>query len=383
MMAAPVSHGPLKALVVCDGKGPSATQMISFEQPFRNARDEAEIVFEGHHDDAAEIQARFASHDPAVLVLSRYTSPLGLEWVRLARDRGIPIIFHLDDDLLAVPESLGAAKFKAYNSPERIQALRQNIEASDLFYLSTPQLKARYEEHGIATPMIAGDIYCSVEPSDIGALAGPATMPVIGYMGTGGHSADLGLVLPAICSLMDQLPSLNFELFGTIKMPGELERFGERVRHLPPIADYANFIPHMRSLGWWAGLAPLEDNAFNRCKADTKWVEYSLAGMAVVASDIVVYHRACAEGAGLLAGDTESWRNAMLKLLVEPQTRSSIISTAQRKLSDRYTTAQLRRQVLDIFGQAFDLRRPGAAIKSLPAPIPSPPSRDGSPRSAH
>jgi hypothetical protein len=353
------SREPLRVVVVCDGKGPTATQKISFGQPFASENGDAHVrvIFQQHHDDRADIHSAFAHHQPNLIVLSRYTSPRGSDWIDLARGADIPVIFHIDDDLLAVPASLGPTKFKAYNSPERTKALRENIENSDLFYVSTAELKRRFEEHGIGVPIVAGGIYCSVQPGEIGALVPPATGPVIGYMGTGGHSADLVMVLPAVCDVMDQVPSLNFEVFGTIGMPGELERFGRRARHVAPVADYADFIPFLRSLGWWVGLAPLEDNAFNRCKADTKWVEYSLAGMAVLASDLPVYERACGEGAGVLADGHEAWRDSLLKLLHDAALRRSVVDTAQEKLRRSCTHNKLREQVMKVFERAFDLHR--------------------------
>lgn len=359
---------PLKLLIVCDGKAPSATQQISFDQPFsgEDGEREARIHFEPHHDQANEITAAFERLRPDVLILSRYTSPLGLDWIAQARAADVPVIYHIDDDLLAVPESLGPAKFKAYNSPQRVKALRDNIERSDLFYVSTVALKARFAEHGIATPTVAGDLYCSVARADIGALLAPAIGPVVGYMGTGGHSADLAMILPAICAAMDQSPSLNFELFGTIKMPIELERFGRRVRHLAPVSEYADFISHLRSLGWWVGLAPLEDNSFNRCKADTKWVEYSLAGMAVVASDLPVYQRACANAAGVLSRSVDDWRNALLSLIHRPELRQQTIAAAQAKLADEYTPERLRRQVIDVIGRAQAINRNHQRNKPTP-----------------
>lgn len=343
------------ALVVCDGKtGPTATQMISFGQPFANAAEAPfEIAFEKALTDVAEVERSFGTHAPDLLVLSRCTSSLGRDWIRLARAADIPVIFHIDDDLLAVPASLGASKFKAYNSPERLQALRDNIEGSDLLYVSTSELARRFGEHGVRAPIVAGDVYCAVAESEIGALIGPATGPVIGYMGTAGHSADLAMVMPAVCEVMETNPELQFEVFGTIKMPAELERFGRRARHIPPVANYADFLPFLRSLGWWIGLAPLEDNSFNRCKADTKWVEYSLAGMAVVASDLPVYESACAGGTGILAGDLSEWSAAVDHLLKNPAVRSEMITAAHLKLRETYSHDQLRRQVLQVFEQAF------------------------------
>lgn len=342
------------ALVVCDGKqGPTATQMISFGQPFAEPADAPyRILFERTYATEFEVATSFAKHWPDLLVLSRCTSSLGAEWIRLARDSGIPVIFHIDDDLLAVPESLGPSKFKAYNSPERLQALRNNIDASDLLYVSTAGLAKRFEQHAVRAPIVAGEVYCSVAADGIGALIEPATAPVIGYMGTAGHSADLAMILPAICQVMDAIPSLQFEVFGTIKMPAELDRFGSRARHIPPVADYSQFVPFLRSLGWWVGLAPLEHNHFNLCKADTKWVEYSLAGMAVIASDLPVYHRACDNGTGLLARDPGEWSRNMRELLMRPAYRARMIDAAQRKLRNLYSHQNLLNQVLAVFAKA-------------------------------
>jgi hypothetical protein len=345
-----------KVLVVSDGKnGPTATQKISFGQPFdgSSGAEAIQIQFENDYSDPARIESFFSTHRPDLLVLSRYTSQLGSEWIRLARGAGIPVVFHIDDDLLAVPRSLGEAKYSAYNRPKRLSALRRNIESCDLLYVSTSELAKRFNDYSIGPPVIAGDIYCSVAVGEIGATIPPATGPVIGYMGTSGHSADLAMVLPAISDVMDAVPELQFELFGTIEAPPEMGRYGRRVRHLPPVADYADFIPHLRSLGWWIGVAPLEDNAFNRCKADTKWVEYSLAGMAVVASDLPVYERACGEGAGLLADGREAWRDSLLMLLHQPALLYSVVGTAQQKLRRFYTHEKLREQVMRVFETAF------------------------------
>lgn len=344
-----------QALIVCDGKnGPTATQMISFGQLFADATEAPfRIAFEKDRAEVSELKTAFGTHAPDLLVLSRCTSALGSDWIRLARDAGIPVIFHIDDDLLAVPASLGASKFKAYNQPERLQALRNNIAGSDLLYVSTPELAKRFHEHGIRTPIVAGELYCAVAQDEIGAIIGPASGPVIGYMGTAGHSADLAMVMPAICEVMDKVPSLQFEVFGTIRMPAELERFESRVRHIAPVANYSEFLPFLRSLGWWVGLAPLENNAFNRCKADTKWVEYSLAGMAVIASDLPVYHRACADGAGILAASNLDWRRAISQLVERPQERSRLIEAAQKKLRVNYAREKLSEQVAMVFNESL------------------------------
>jgi glycosyltransferase involved in cell wall biosynthesis len=334
---------------------PGATQHISFTQPLmeRMRVGTLEVSLVSHDSSMEILKGKLQSFKPSHFILSRYTSADATSLIEYARSLGIPVIFHIDDDLLKVPESLGPDKFRHYNAPERLQALRNNMEASDLIYTSTRPLAEAFKSYGISSPIIAGEVYCTVDPATI-PEALPATAPVVGYMGTGGHSLDLALVLPILEQLMDEIPDLRFEVFGTIQLPQELARFKNRVVHHAPVSNYASFVSKLCELGWWIGLAPLEDNSFNQCKADTKWVEYSYAGIPVVASDLPVYHQACAGGAGILATDLEDWYKALKHLLNSSTLRHKIVDEARQKLSVRYSHSGLETQILNVLSTAYD-----------------------------
>lgn len=340
----------LSILVVCDTVG--ATQQISFAQPLADsiAAGEVSLAMVGHDPAWANpvaCQMLWEFHQADFLILSRYTSGLAQGVIAAARQAGKPVVFHIDDDLLHVPESLGRSKFEHYNAPERLAALRADMEASDFVYASTVTLAATLKSAGITTPIVAGDIYCSMDPENL-LTNRPATGPVIGYMATGGHGADLDLVLPAIRQLMREVPDLRFETFGTIGATQSLSEFGSRVGHHRGVPNYSLFLARLSELGWWIGIAPLEDTPFNRCKADTKWVEYTYAGLAVVAADLPVYHRACMDGAGLLAANEREWYEALRALIMNKDLRSDAISSARNRLSSRYSRDALRRQLLSI-----------------------------------
>lgn len=337
---------------------PGATQYISFTQPLmeRVRLGTAEVNLISHDPSMEALKLKLTQIRPSHLVLSRYTSADATTLIAHARSLDIPVIFHIDDDLLKVPESLGLDKFRHYNSPDRIQALRNNMEASDLIYASTHPLAEAFRSYGISRPIFAGDIYCTIDPATTPEPL-PATAPVVGYMGTGGHSLDLALIVPVLEQLMDAIPDLRFEVFGTIRLPQEFARFGSRVAHHAPISNYADFVAKLCELGWWIGLAPLEDNSFNRCKADTKWVEYSYAGIPVVASDLPVYHQACTEGAGILASKPEDWTKALIQLLGSLSFRQKIIGQARRRLAARYSHSDLEAQVLHVLSAAHSHAR--------------------------
>lgn len=350
--AADLSPGePIDILLVSDGL--SATQSISF-----GPLDELGYVCASWDTKAcARKLSKGGSIDdllpailPGVVIVSRCVSPASAEVIAWARRKRVPVVYHIDDDLLDVPDALGPKKYAFYHDPSRKRLLRDGMEGADLIYASTAPLANRLKGHGITTPIIAGEIYCSVDPKTIRTEL-PSTTPVIGYMGSSGHARDLATIIPAIARLLDARPALSFELFGTIECPPELERFGPRVRRHAGFTEYRAFLNRMRVMGWWVGLAPLEDNPFNRCKADTKWVEYAVSGCAVVAQDLPVYDRACADCCGLQARHADDWEQAIAYLLDEPSLRRDMVRRAQTRLSTHYTHDMLRAQVTAILAQ--------------------------------
>jgi hypothetical protein len=331
----------------------SATQIISFLQPLANsiATGDLRLRMEPHSTKAGVMENIISEDVPEFLIMSRYTWSKGKSLTRLARKIGAAILYHIDDNLLDVPIDLGEAKFSVYNDPKTRKNLHANMEVADLLYASTPALAKVFEGYNLDVPIVGGDLYCSVGAEQILASA-PSTMPTIGYMGTGGHSADLASILPAIEFLMDELPLLRFETFGSILRPPSLGRFGSRYMHHEPVPNYVEFRQRLSSLGWWIGLAPLENTPFNCCKADTKWVEYSAAGMATVASDLLVYRKACSGDAGVLASSVDDWKSALTRLIYDHNARQNYIVNAQAKLRRMYGHNNLELQLMQVFEMA-------------------------------
>lgn len=354
---------PKSVLVVTERKA-GATPFISFIQPLARYVESGGMKLQIERDnrrwDADDIAALLRKAQPDIVVLCRYVSERSRLFIECAKRFNIPLVFHIDDDLLDVPPSIGKEKYDSYQDSKRLESLRRALNASDLVYASTFALAQRLAEQEIDAPIVHGQVYCSVDCGDLPPVF-PATMPVIGYMGTQSHSADLALIAPAIERLLDAVPAVSFETFGTIHPLPQLARFGNRVLHHPPLSNYEEFLAKLRSLGWWVGLAPLEDNIFNRCKADTKWVEYSYAGMPVVAQDIAVYRRACSGGSGVLASSVEEWYHATFALVRSAAAREALIRSARTKLYQSYSRSVLCDQVLNIFNEARSRHRGTAA----------------------
>ncbi|MCL6697300.1 glycosyltransferase [Sphingomonas sp. NSE70-1] len=334
---------PLEGLV---RNGAVATQLITeFELAAAHKR--------GGADGAREwLDDEFKRFGPTALMFSRYSGPMAETILELAD--GIPVIYHIDDDLLGVPETIGARKFTYHNNPARLETVRLLLERSDLVYTSTERLKRRLQEYYPQANMVAGAINSSCEPLR-GARTGKAR--TVGYMASADHLPNLMEVLPAIVRLLDRHGDLRFELFGSIQIPAELERFGDRIRKVSPIANYEEFLKRFGDEEWDIGICPLVKSEFNLTKSINKWIEYSALGISVIATRGMIYDECCADGAGILADGVDEWFDALDRLVTDDRERARQVERAQQKLLDDYSPRRHRDQILDIISQARAVSR--------------------------
>lgn len=332
----------------------NATYFISFDIPLRAMHARGELNFAVASQSRVEKLGEGCwetfneSFRPDHVVLTRYAQPFGVEMLHYFRAQGIPVIYHIDDDLLELPDSLGHDIRKRNGSWVVKESRRQMLAEADLVYASTPALAARLESRFPGQRVYHG-IYASY-PGDLSTGEGLDEMPLtIGYMGSRGHKEDLKLAVPAIVNLMGARPDLRFETFGTIEMPAELVEFEGRVRAHAVNKSYAGFLEVLASLGWAAGIAPLVDEPFNRCKAPTKFIEYTAAGIPVVASEVEVYRDAIRRGGALGAG---GWTGPLVELVESPRRRAELVESARAYCRKAFAPATLERQVGQVLGLA-------------------------------
>lgn len=286
---------------------------------------------------------------PDSVVFSRYSGPHSSAIVEWAHENSVPVICHIDDDLLAVPRSLGERKYEYHNAQDRLATVRSLLGAADLVYASTEELKERLLRYSPGIRAMAGAINAS---GSLMRKARSGKAQVLGYMASADHLPNLEMVLPAIVHLLEQHPHLSFELFGSIPVPSSLAHFGDRVRSLEPVADYEQFLDALAKREWDIGICPLVATDFNRTKSNNKWVEYTSLGIAVVASAGMVYDECCADGCGLLASGLDGWSSALESLIDDDAERVAMVGRAQQKLESRYGLAAHRRQILDMLSLA-------------------------------
>jgi hypothetical protein len=340
------------------------TLQLSFQKPLRPLVDRGEFTTSllteemirlesarvGDNDRLAEWVDRYLDRfSPSMLVFCRYSGPMFRRMVAWARRQAVPVLYHIDDDLLAIPPDIGASKHALHNSPGRLTAVRELLNCADLVYASTEKLRLKLLEYFPDIPVVAGRVYCS---SAVVRRPRPGPATKVGYMASADHAHNLGMILPAIEQMLERNPAIRFELLGSIPVPPSLERFGDRISAAPPIADYDAFLSGLAALRWDVGICPLAPIEFNLMKADTKWVEYTAAGAAVVASGATVYDDCCSGGCGILADGTAEWLEGLELLIGSERERIGMVERSQAKLESEYSVTRLREQVLEMLEMA-------------------------------
>lgn len=338
-----------------------ATYYISFEMPLATASQSVPVAWRALsarsvedavkrsdlHDLLRQIVLQFP---PTCVVLTRYALPHGPDILDFFKRLGIRCVYHLDDHLTKLPDSLGSEVLSRHNHPDVIGARATLIAEADVVYASTRRLAEALQAEFPKQKFVSG-IYRAYVARDGLSPTRSAAM-TIGYMGSRGHAEDLKLVVPAIAKMLTRhADKVRFELFGTIPFPNELEPFRDCVTHHKPSPDYFEFLLRLKSLRWDIGLAPLSAHTFNLCKAPTKFVEYTEAGIVTLASDVEVYREHLQPSGGPRNGQIcadDDWCDRMEELIASPAVRERLLGTARQYCADNFSLQVLSAQVLSI-----------------------------------
>ena len=341
--------------------GYEATQQACIMRPLSKLFESGEFVFEvitelqfdkkltpNNLNVERYVNDIFVEFNPTLIVFSRYGGEMADLFLSLSNKFKIPTVYHIDDDLLNVPETLGSNKFKFHNNPTRLTRIEKLLNEVDVVYCSTEYLRNSLSKNILNSNIYSGTINAS---GSIFKKNQSLDVKRIGYMGVG-HGRDFELVAPAISEYLKQFPDVIFEIFGTIEIPEVLHDYKNRIVIHPKTSSYENFLLKLSSLNWSIGICPLEDNNFNKCKSNIKWIEYTSACIAVIASRGFAYDDCCSNGAGCLASNNDEWLMHLISLTVDSDFRANIIEKAQEKLQNEYSLSVHEEQILNVFSFA-------------------------------
>lgn len=152
--------------------------------------------------------------------------------------------------------------------------------------------------------------------------------------GGGGHYDDLLMVRDPLLRLFHENPRIKLVFSNFIPAwAADLPPF--RVFMVP----FAHFGAYPKVLKWICAdvaIAPLVDNPFNRCKSNVKYLNYAMAGIPGVYSDLDPYGKIEDGETGMKVGP-DGWYDAIKALIDDRALRRKIVVNAVSDVMDNYT----------------------------------------------
>jgi glycosyltransferase involved in cell wall biosynthesis len=247
------------------------------------------------------------------------------------RQRGVRVVYELDDNLLDLNRG---EPWEAYPGPFLRGVVSFLTREADGVIVSTRALAERLRSlrPGVLVVPNALDerLFGSAPPTHV-----PSSTVTIGYMGTLTHEADLRMVLAPLRALLRRYAGrVRFELVGGAAEGRLASLFkGLPFRSLHPRHEdaYPSFVSWMRRhLKWDVAVAPLEDDAFTRCKSDLKYLDYGALGIPGVFSDVRPYRETVRrrETGLLAANNTTAWADALEEIVSDAALRNQLAGNA-------------------------------------------------------
>jgi glycosyltransferase involved in cell wall biosynthesis len=265
--------------------------------------------------------ADFSPEDVAwadFVLLQRESNAYVVRLIAHLQRAGKIVLFDIDDLLTEVPPFLAVYRHCLRMRGDLIKALSM----ADGVTVSTPRLAeemARYNRRVHLVPNCSATAHGRVRHDD----GAPVTLVV-----ASSDTVRVDFVVPALKRIMARA-DFRGRLLG-IGPPGDyLRQAGLEVECLPTMR-YAPFQALLAGLDNAIGIIPLDRSRFSACKSAIKFVDYSLAGIPSVCSDVPPYSDVARDGATALlaANDEAAWVAAIARLTGDAATRRRLADAA-------------------------------------------------------
>jgi glycosyltransferase involved in cell wall biosynthesis len=338
-----------QVLIVSEAK--LGTHTISFEKVIGRTSLFKNYQFHARFENvpsSLEPNALLSQIKPEIIIFSRSSTPESFALLREAKAQGVRTIYHVDDLLIELPSDLKLI-LGHHSAESTIQRRLLFLREVDTIYASTAPLAHKLSEI-IGRSVSYGHVYAAFTPESVPEKV--AGRFLVGYTGSRSHQRDFDLVVLAVEALLERQPNSEFELFGGMTLPESWSRFEGRVRHIKGTPNYDRYRQMLKARKWNLGLAPLVDDDFNKCKAPTKWIEYTSAGIPILASDVGPYQQ-INKGLGWLTSN-EDWVESLLCCFNESTAFANEKLQASRlHCATNFALPNLKHQLQDVLQNAL------------------------------
>ncbi|MEO1670701.1 MAG: glycosyltransferase, partial [Cyanobacteria bacterium J06631_2] len=298
----------------------------------------------------------------AVLIQRNILQPHSVQpLIDVCRDRNLPIVYEIDDNLLNVPADKDRKGEYARCAP----AIETLAAAAAQVIVSTEPLKEKLQQFNPAVTVIPNVIAESawlkpIEPQPLPpAIAdlSAKTFKVL-YMGNSSHGEDLAMIRSVFEQLAAQKVDVKLLVIGGESEVSENAPDWYTRISIPQGSEaYEQFVPWFRNIAAACDLAiaPLIANEFNRYKSPLKFLQYSAVGLPAIYSNVTPYQEIVTDGANgiLIDNNSESWYQAIVRCIDNADELNALAIAAHQKVIKEYLMSSFADSYVEVFASVL------------------------------
>lgn len=241
------------------------------------------------------------------------------------QEMGKKIVVDVDDYLEVDKDNPHKIEHDRANAAEII---KQTLKIADMVTTTTPYLAnylKKFNDNVVILPN-----YMDLEYWDGEITKNESNEIRVGYVGSMTHYKDLQLIRQSLIDVMIDHPEVKLILVGDMRYRDLFEGFNVEVHLGVPFEDYSN---KLRNLRLDIGIAPLQENEFNKYKSPIKAFEYGICEVPVIASRTKFYKDFIDDNVnGYLANRYIDWWSPLESLVVNPIKRRRMGKALKEKV---------------------------------------------------
>jgi glycosyltransferase involved in cell wall biosynthesis len=253
-----------------------------------------------------------------------------------------PFLMELDDYVSDIPPDHDA--YEHYKGT-RHHIIMAQMTHSDGLIVSTPYLAEQYKGHNSNIFVVPN----SIDFKEWKTLWSRKHDRIrIGWIGGATHRKDLEMIAPALEKVLSKYYDQDVWFYCIHGCP-EIFKKWDHVYHTTKWSNINLYPRFMNSFKFDIGIAPLEDNNFNRGKSNLRWLEYSALKIPSIVSPLPDFARVIEDGVtGFLAYTEKDWVNRLSLLIEAEGLRRGMGEHAHKKIKEDFNVVKISRDYLHI-----------------------------------
>lgn len=255
-------------------------------------------------------------------------------WEYFKHETATKLVLDLDDDYFHIDPSNAHAA--ATWGKAMLQRLADNMALADVVTCCSEPLAAVLRDYAADVRVIPNGLHAHLLGKERDYLAAGRPLSV-GWAGTSSTVAELPEAVRALNRISRYRRPGGGEV--QVRLVGidaqQAMGLGLRGRGVGALGWVPSVDHYLQACAEWdVWVAPYRDTAFNRAKFATKWLESSVLGIPLIASDIEPYRRVIRHGEnGFLVRYEHEWGRYLKLLADDPELRQRVGMTARDEAS--------------------------------------------------